>query len=161
MNCLRWRWSLNHTIYLQASLFPRQDQNSIFAILHTIMKCTAWFPKLQTARTHVWDHLSGGSEFLQNVGTHLPDYMVSWPTGPQYECELIDKDLATLCFQKKSTKKTCIYASLVKLSESFDKNKLTKLYIDMYAYTSVAEIVKHFKISVMHFSTKVSLCTSV
>ena len=31
----------------------------------------------------------------------------------------------------------------------------------MYAYTGVAEIVKHFKILVMRLSAKVSLCTDV
>jgi len=40
------------------------------------------------------------------------------------------------------------------VSESYDKNMLTKLYIDMYAYTGVAEIMKHFKMLVMRFSAK-------
>jgi len=84
------------------------------------------------------------------------------PQGPQYECELVDKDLQLPVF-KRSTKKTCIYASLVKLCQGalITCNTLTKLYIDMCAYTGVAEVVKHFKILVMRFSAKVSVCTGV
>jgi hypothetical protein len=57
----------------------------------------------------------------------------------------------------------CKYASLVKLCQRalIRMNMLTKLYIDMYAYTGGAEMVKHFKILVMYFSTQVSLCTGV
>jgi len=73
---------------------------------------------------------------------------------------LVDKDLVTFCFQKHNKDvHICEFGKTV--SESFDKNTLTKLYIDTYAYTGAAETVKHFKILLMRFSAKVSLCTGV
>jgi hypothetical protein len=47
--------------------------------------------------------------------------MVSWSTGPQYECELVDKDLVTFCLQKHNKDMhICKFGKTV--SGSFDKN---------------------------------------
>jgi len=44
------------------------------------------------------------------------------PQGPQYECELVDKDLATSCFQKKRKEDVHICKFGETVSRSSDKN---------------------------------------